>query len=63
MPAGMAGVGAVQVCCPECDVVVPITAEIAATSREGDRLTIGVEPDLTDVITHAWTHEADSDDL
>jgi hypothetical protein len=59
----MAAVGAVQVHCPECDVAVPITTEITSRGREGNMLIMGVEPDLTDVIAHAWTHEVDPDDL
>lgn len=54
----MAAVGAVQVRCPECDVAVPITTEITSRGREGNMLIMSVEPDLTDVIAHAWTHEA-----
>lgn len=53
----MAAVVAVQVHCPECDVAVPITTEITSTSFDGDRLIIVVEPELTDVVAHAWTHE------
>lgn len=54
----MAVVGAVHVHCPECDVAVPITTEITSRGREGNMLIMSVEPDLTDVIIHAWTHEA-----
>jgi len=54
----MAAVGAVQVHCPECDVAVLITTEITSRPREGNMLIMSVEPDLTDVIAHAWTHEA-----
>jgi hypothetical protein len=54
----MAAVGAVQVHCPECDVAVPITTEITSRRVEGNKLIMSVEPDLTDVIAHAWTHEA-----
>jgi hypothetical protein len=54
----MAAVGAVQVHCPECDVAVPITTVITSRGREGNMLIVSVEPDLTDVIAHAWTHEA-----
>ena len=53
----MAAVGAVQVRCPECDVAVPIATEIASTEVEDNALVITVEPDLTDVIVHAWSHE------
>ena len=56
----MAAVGAVQVCCPECDVAVPITTEITSSRAEGNELIMSVEPDLTDVIAHAWTHETSS---
>jgi hypothetical protein len=53
----------VQVRCPECDVAVPITTEIASTVIEGNKLIMSIEPDLTDVIVHAWTHGPASDDL
>jgi hypothetical protein len=53
----MAAVGAVQVRCPECDVAVPITTEIRSTSIDRHLLIFSVEPDLTDVIAHTWTHE------
>jgi hypothetical protein len=53
----MAAVGAVQVQCPECDVVVPIAMQVESITREGETLIIDLEPDLTDVIVHSWTHE------
>ena len=56
----MAAVGAVQVHCPECDVAVPITTLITSRGIEGNKLIMSVEPDLTDVIVHAWTHETSS---
>ncbi|MGW2048547.1 hypothetical protein ACWCPF_25695 [Streptomyces sp. NPDC001858] len=59
----MAAVGAVQVHCPECGVAVPITTQITSEGREGDTLIMSVEPDLTDVIAHAWTHDQDPDGL
>ncbi|MFE0470482.1 hypothetical protein ACFW2V_02550 [Streptomyces sp. NPDC058947] len=59
----MAVVGVVQVRCPECDVAVPITTEIASTRHEGSILITALEPDLTDVVAHVWTHEAPSDGL
>jgi hypothetical protein len=56
----MAVVGAVHVHCPECDVAVPITTEITSSRGEGNKLIMSVEPDFTEVIAHAWTHEASS---
>lgn len=53
----MAAVGAVQVHCPECDVALPIAMVLKSPTREGDRLIVNVEPDLTDAMAHAWTHE------
>ncbi|GLP64326.1 hypothetical protein TUSST3_09460 [Streptomyces sp. TUS-ST3] len=53
----MAAVGVVQVCCAECDVAVPIATEITSRDVEGNKLIMNVEPDLTDMITHAWTHD------
>jgi hypothetical protein len=50
-------VGAVQVCCPECEADVPIATEITSMQVEGSDLIIRIEPDLTDVITHAWAHD------
>jgi hypothetical protein len=50
-------VGAVQVCCPECEADVPITTEITSMRVEGNELIVRVEPDLTDAITHAWVHD------
>ena len=53
----MAAVGVVQVQCPECDVVLPIAMLLKPSIREGDMLIVDVEPDLTDVMAHVWTHE------
>lgn len=59
----MAAVGVVHVRCPECDVALPITTVMTSRGREGNVLITSVEPDLTDVIVHAWSHEATSNDL
>lgn len=53
----MAGIGAVQVRCPECGLRIPITLQSHATAGNGGGLVIEVDPDLTDVMAHAWTHE------
>ncbi|CAL9665432.1 hypothetical protein SUDANB1_07186 [Streptomyces sp. enrichment culture] len=53
----MAAVGAVQVHCPECDVALPIAMVLKSPTREGDKLIVNVEPDLTDAVAHVWTHE------
>jgi len=53
----MAATATVQVHCPECDVVVPITLSFHATAVEGHILIIRGQPDLTDVIAHTWTHD------
>jgi hypothetical protein len=53
----MAAVGVVQVHCPECDVVLPITMTAKTPTRGGDRLIVNVEPDLTDAMAHVWTHD------
>lgn len=58
----MAAVGVVHVRCPECDVAVPITTEITSRGSEGNVLIMSVEPDLIDVIAHAWSHDLASDD-
>jgi hypothetical protein len=57
----MAAVGAVQVQCPECDVVMPIAMVLKSPTRRGDSLIVDVEPDLTDATAHVWTHEAPTD--
>lgn len=59
----MAAVGAVQVHCPECDVVIPIGMVVKSSTCEGDKLIVNVDPDLVDAMTHAWTHEAGEVDL
>lgn len=43
--------------CTECGIDVPITVEFTITERTAEGLVIGVEPDLTDVMAHSWTHE------
>ncbi|MEH0627792.1 hypothetical protein [Streptomyces stelliscabiei] len=53
----MAAVGTVQVGCPECDVMLPIGIVARSASREVDGLTVGLEPDLSDVIMHGWIDE------
>lgn len=53
----MAATGTVYDQCPECDVVVPITMQAKAITLEGGTLIVDLEPDLTDMIAHAWTHE------
>jgi len=58
----MAAVGAVQVQCPECDVALPITMTAKSPTREGDKVIVNLEPDLADVMAHAWTHEPADDD-
>jgi len=49
--------GAVQAQCPACGDTIPITVEATATARTHEGLVVTVEPDLTDVMAHAWTHE------
>lgn len=53
----MAAVGAVQVGCPECDVMLPIGIVARSESREVNGLIVDLEPDLSDVIMHGWIHE------
>ncbi|GHF81868.1 hypothetical protein [Streptomyces thermodiastaticus] len=48
----MAATATVQVHCPECDVVVPITLSFHATAFAGNVLIIRGQPDLTEVIAH-----------
>lgn len=52
----MAATGVVYERCPECDVVVPITMTFQSRTF-ADTLIIEAEPDLTDAVTHAWTHD------
>jgi hypothetical protein len=47
----------VQDSCPECGLSVPITVEFRATTHTSEGLVLEGEPDLTDVMAHAWTHE------
>ncbi|MEU2566617.1 hypothetical protein [Streptomyces althioticus] len=58
----MAVVGAYQVQCPECGIALPITMTAKTPTREGDHLIVNLEPDVTDAMAHAWTHEALNDD-
>lgn len=43
--------------CPECGIDVPVDVRFTTAGREGGALVVGMEPDLTDVMVHAWTHE------
>ena len=55
------GVSVSQACvqCPECGTSIPITMRHRSATSESDKLMIVVEPDLTDVWAHHWTHEAE----
>lgn len=53
----MAAAGTVHDQCPECDVAIPISVQVKGMTREGEALIVDLEPDLTDMIAHAWTHE------
>ncbi|HCA85761.1 MAG TPA: hypothetical protein DEQ61_09835 [Streptomyces sp.] len=53
----MAATCMLHVQCPECDVVVPITIQAELARGDDDRQTISLEPDLTELWAHAWTHE------
>lgn len=57
----MSATGAVHVHCPECDALIPITMLLKPSTREGNMLIVNVEPDLADVMAHAWTHEVITD--
>ena len=52
-------VSQVRVQCPECGTSIPITMRHRSATSESDKLMIVVEPDLTDVWAHHWTHEAE----
>lgn len=43
--------------CSECGITIPITLMARATEHSGKGLIVEVEPDLTDAVAHAWTHE------
>lgn len=49
--------GAMQAQCPACGDTIPIAVEARATAHTAEALVITVEPDLTDVMAHAWAHE------
>jgi len=55
----MAAVGALQVQCPECGIALPVGVALRSPTREGDHLIVNLEPELTDVMAHTWTHEVD----
>lgn len=57
----MAGTCTLHVQCPECDVVVPITVRAELARVSDHQQTISLEPDLTELWAHAWTHEAQVD--
>ncbi|MEV5414716.1 hypothetical protein [Streptomyces albogriseolus] len=57
----MAAVGAYQVQCPECGIALPVGVALRSPTREGDHLIVNLEPELTDVMAHAWTHETEDD--
>jgi hypothetical protein len=43
--------------CPECGTEVPVTLHFQSARLEDSILIADLEPDLTDVMVHAWTHE------
>lgn len=43
--------------CTECGIDVPITVEFTITEHTAEGLVTEGEPDLTDVMAHAWTQE------
>ena len=49
--------GIIQVRCPECNDQLPVT--LLARVNQG---ALEVEPDMTEVWAHAWTHEGESDE-
>lgn len=55
-------VGTMTVRCPECsdEVGVPILGSVGRGSDGVQAIT--VEPDLTDVWAHAWTHQGRSEE-
>ncbi|MFF4090397.1 hypothetical protein ACFYY9_26475 [Streptomyces nigra] len=50
-----------QVQCPECDVVVPIVVRAELARVSDHQQTISLEPDLSELWAHAWTHEVPAD--
>ncbi|MER7733686.1 hypothetical protein ABTX80_22600 [Streptomyces erythrochromogenes] len=46
--------------CPECDVVVPIAVQAELTELSDRRQGISLDPDLTELWAHAWTHDPES---
>lgn len=43
--------------CPNCGTSIPITLVAKDAGRRDGALIVDVEPDLTDVWAHAWTHD------
>lgn len=43
--------------CPECGIAIPISIKSRVITHTSDSLVIEVEPDLTDAMAHAWTHQ------
>ncbi|MFP8944710.1 hypothetical protein ACLIYM_25205 [Streptomyces fenghuangensis] len=43
--------------CPECGIDVPITVEARSAASAGSVLAVVLEPDLTDVVAHGWSHD------
>ena len=54
----MSTAGTTHVQCPECDALIPIAMIVKSPIREGNIVIVDVQPDLTDVMAHAWSHEA-----
>ncbi|MEV0556222.1 hypothetical protein AB0I27_22570 [Streptomyces sp. NPDC050597] len=53
----MSTAGTTHVQCPECDALIPIVMILKSPIHEGNMLIVNVEPDLTDVMAHVWSHE------
>jgi hypothetical protein len=47
----------IYVGCPECQAMIPVAVAVAelASDEEG-RLCCRIEPDMTDMFAHFWTH-------
>lgn len=53
-----ATIGPVWVKCPECQERLPVPFTVTLTKADDDNVTMDAQPDLSEIWSHAWTHEA-----
>lgn len=52
----MGNAGSVGIKCPECKLVIEVALTAELTEKEG-RQYLSVEPDMSDLWAHSWSHE------